>query len=269
MGFIESIKEPHAPEISIFVPFTRLWIVDEFLQKLSELELPREKCELVFFNDTNNRALQDTLRYYLEQVKDQYNGCTVFCSQSEAPTETDAMVRRERILQMKRKSVDLIADSKFVFCLEDDTLPVNNNVFTDLYETAQKSSTGFVSAVERGRWGFGIIGGWRMDDVHEPTMVNTIPFRESGIEEIDGGGWYCYITPTHLYKSIKYRFGAECFGPDVCYVQDVRRAGYKAYINWNHPCEHHIQNSKLLPSRGCMVVYWKRVRDEWMIVDQQ
>lgn len=269
MGYLESIKEPRSPEISIFIPFTRDWIAPAFLQRLSELDLPREKCELVFYNDTNNMFLQGTLYRYLQSVKDQYNGCTIFCSQNKPPTETDANARRALILAMKKKSVDLIADSKYVFCLEDDTLPVNTNVFSEMHDIAQKSSTGFVSAVERGRWGFGIIGGWQMDDVHEPTMVNTIPYRESGIEEIQGGGWYCYITPTHLYKSIKYRFGAECFGPDVCYVQDVCRAGYKAYIDWNQPCEHHILNSKLLPGRECMVVYWKRVRDEWMIVDQK
>ncbi len=268
MGFIESIKDPKHPEISIFVPFTRLWIVDDFLVRLSELDIPREKCELVFYNDTNNRVLEDTLRFYLENVMDDYDGCTLYCSQNEAPTESDAMVRRERIVQMKRKSVDLLADSKYVFCLEDDTLPMNKNVFTDLYNRIQLSSIGFVSAVERGRWGFSIIGGWRMDDVHQPTKVSTIPFKKSGVEEIDGGGWYCYITPTKLYKSIRYRWDGECFGPDVCYVQDLRKMGYKAYIDWNHPCAHFTQNMRLLPDAHCMVVCWKKIRGQWMIVQQ-
>ena len=267
MGYLETVKQPRDPKISIFVPFTRERLVDEFLEMFDGLELPHADCELVFYCDSNSSQLRTTLKQYVYDNSEKYNGAVIYHSGNNPPEEASAYTRRQRITAMKEHSKLFISDSsKYVFSLEDDTFPLDKNCFYTLCDTAKKSNVGYVSGVEPGRWGFKVIGGWRGDDINNLKRFGTIPYMppETGIEEIDGGGFYCYITRTDLYKSIKYSFSADCFGPDVSYVLDVRRLGYKAYIDWSVVCAHKTYNTALLPDSNCVVAEWfKNDRNHW------
>lgn len=264
---LDVLKEPNNPTYSLFIPFTREWMVEDFLNSLDGMKVPLSETEFVFYNDTDNRSLQWILTDYLNEKLPYINGAKVYMSGNRAPTEIDVNIRRERIVAMKNKSKDLIADSKFVFCLEDDTFVSDPDALSKLITQISSDETiGFVSGVERGRWGFGIIGAWKMDDYTNPSWVSTLPYKETGIEEVDGAGWYFYVTRTPLYKQADYRFEAECLGPDVCYVMDVRRQGYRCLVDWSIPCGHRHGSITLYPAHDCIVVEWAKTDNGWAIV---
>lgn len=252
------------PTFSLFIPFTRDWIIDAFLENLDTLLIPLSETELVFYNDTDDTNIQHRLRQYIENSN--FLSGKLYMSGNKAPTETNATIRRERIVAMKNKSRELISDSDYTIGLEDDTFPIDPSSIRKLIDHIDgQENVGFVSGVERGRWGFSIIGAWEMDNVDDPTHVSTLPYRNNGVRPVDGAGWFCYITPTNLYKNANYRFEADCLGPDVCYVMDLRRQKYECLIDWTIVCAHRTRTANLLPDEECAVASWKKIKGIWTI----
>ena len=108
-------------------------------------------------------------------------------------------------------------------------------------------------------------GAWNIDPLEEPERISTISHRELGTQEVDGLGWYCYITHTKLYKEANYHYEGTCLGPDVCYTLDLRRQGYKALLDWGVPCTHRARHGDLKPSKDVKVTHWIKERGEWVI----
>ena len=256
------IKQPNNPHITVFCAFTREWALEKWLRSFDALKIPRRFTELVFYVDTPGDIADILASYFRES---QFNGVVIEQTDNPAPIGTRAEPRRDRIVQQKEKSKKLISpSSKFVFCLADDTT-VPPDAFLRLYWILHaQSDVGYVSGVQVGRWGLPYIGAWKMDDIYAPKHVWTVPFSPYGIEYVDGGGFYCYLTTAHLYKSVKYRWEHECFGPDVCYVLDLRRRGWRALIDWSIHADHHVSPTKTLrPQPGCVSLKWNLKGGKW------
>lgn len=266
---LEVIRDLPEPTFTLFIPFTRQWILEDFFTNLDRLLMPLAETEAVFYNDTDDKDLQAELWTYLKRSK--FGGARVYMSGNRAPTETSAYVRRQRIVEMKNKSKELIKDGCYVIGIEDDTFPQDPDTIKKLINHIEnQENIGFVSGVERGRWGFAMIGAWEMDDINDPRKVSTLPYKKAGMQLVDGAGWYCYITTSQLYKSVEYRFEADCLGPDVCYVMDLRRRGYECYVDWSLVCGHRTRTRNLIPSEECDTFTWVKADDDtWRIIAKE
>lgn len=264
---LTTIKHRNHPKYTLFVPFTRRWALPRFLLNLTYLKLDWAHTEVVFFNDTMDAELQAQLQSWLEGFKPILNGAYLYQSDRPPLGEFDLVAdRRARIIDVKRRSVELIGDSQYVFCLEDDTI-APPDAFSRLLEGFQDKSVGLVSGIQVGRWKYRIIGGWLVEPLLDPTTVQTVPFAGTGLQAVDGTGWYCYLTRTELYKAMDYHADAECLGPDVCYGLDLRRAGHVVLLNWDVKCAHLLQDQTLYPDKDAVVARWEKRDDgSWISV---
>lgn len=261
----EVIKKPRNPFFSVVVPFSRPWATTQFLEMFDHITLPRKQTELVFYADCDSRLLIAKLREYLRRNQNDFNGVALYVSGNSTPAgvvdELNIDLRRRRIVTMRETSKQLISDSIYVFGLEDDT-SVPPGALMRLYAHS-RLGIGYVGGVQAGRHGIKIIGAWKFNNIANPTQVSSIPYKKpQGVEEVDGAGFYCYITPTGLYKAATYHFDAEYLGPDVCYVWDLRKKGYKALVDRAIVCEHKtIYNTTLVPDKKCVVATWAKQAD--------
>lgn len=265
---LQVIRRRNNPKYSLFVPFTRLWAVDRFLLNLTYLEMDWKRTEVIFYNDTRDYELQQRLEDWGNKFKPIVAGAYVYMSEQPALGEHDLIgTRRNRILKMKQQSTELIGNSQYVFCLEDDTI-CPPDAFTRLQKPFQDKNTGLVSGVQVGRWKYRIIGAWDITPLHNPTTVQTVPYGGTGLQAVSGTGWYCYLTQTELYKSADYRSEAECLGLDVCYGLDLARQGRGVYIDWNVPCAHITQSETLFPDSTTTMATWVKAENGWISVQK-
>src|SRR5207247_1432698 len=96
------------------------------------------------------------------------------------------------------------------------------------------------------------VGAWKADNVYDITNIKSclpLPLYQTGdnfqlkkspvIEEIDAGGFYCFMTKRDYYIKHEFRpYGRDVFGPDVEFGLSLRREGYKNYIDWSLSCKH-------------------------------
>jgi hypothetical protein len=261
---LKIVKYPNDPSYSLFVPFTRLWCAEPFLKSLETMILPRQSMEIIFLNDTNDDDLQLILSNWMNDHGQEFNGAKLYQSGKSYPGEfADVSYRRERICMMKEKSKELLSKTAFVFCLEDDTI-APPNAFSKLMENLTADDDIAVSSgVEVGRWTSPIIGAWMIEPLEHPNKITSIRYKKWGIREVDGCGWYCYVTYTSSYKAAHYRYEAESLGPDVVYAYDQRKAGYRVVIDWSIACTHLLENGKnIIPSEYTTVGIWYRESGE-------
>ena len=262
------IKAPNHPVFSVFIPFTRLWVVERFLLSLEAMELDKPNTELIFYNDTRDEALQKALEEWLQTFGQDFNGAGLYQSGKQLPNEFDVAYRRERICAMKENSKTLLSDSSYVFCLEDDTIAPPNSFKKLLKLISSDNNLAVVSGVEVGRWAIPTIGAGELDSLEDPQRYATVPYRASGVQNVDTCGWYCYMTPTALYKAAHYRQASEVLGPCETYTWDQRRAGYEALIDWELPCEHILEDgTSLIPNENNDTVIWNKTGSGWIMKD--
>jgi hypothetical protein len=262
---LKTIKKSENPLYTLFVPFTRLWFVDNFLFNLERMSLNWTYTEVVFYNDTNDKELQKKLVDWCVKLKPILGGAKVYMSNKKAPGEWDSVTtRRDRIVAMKEYSKELIGNSEMVLCLEDDTIAPANTL--DMLEHYMKGypDVGMASGVQVGRWAYRVIGAWDITPIDNPTHVCTVPFRGAGAQFVDGVGWYCYLTTTELYKAATYRYEAECLGPDVCFAWDLRKQGYKVIIDWDVKTAHVATDRTFYPDQFVKTEHWDLIDDSWI-----
>lgn len=266
----EVIKPSEDPTYTVFVPFTRLWLVDEWLKHFETLQLPKQSTELVFYNDTDIQELRDKLYLWLDLHADDFNGAVLYSSMNPLLPELGdgdlTRQRRDRIVAMKKDGCQYIGDSVYTFCLEDDTFAPPNAFVGLLNIVASDNEVALASGIEMGRWAIPIIGAWKVHPLEDPQVVSTVPYKEWGTQEVDGCGWYCLITYTSLYKRANYRYEAECLGPDVMYALDLRRNGYKVIADWTIVCEHRDTYGSFIPTLdNTKSAKWNKVNGTWIM----
>ncbi len=254
-------------ETSIFVPFTRPRIVDDFLAMFEKIDIDWATTEIIFYNDTDSEELRDKLAGFAKS----HEFCRLSLPMSHQPSldelgdQNHANRRRERVIAMRHKAQEFIGDTKYLFCLEDDTF-VPPQAFKRLRALLDADpQVGLASGVEAGRWAYKHIGAWHMEPVDEPQRVSSLPYQEEGITEAEGTGMYCYVTYTDLYKEATFRNEAEPLGPDVLYGLDLRRKGHKVLVDWSVACEHRSVNGSLMPKDATEVVAYCKRDGAWVL----
>lgn len=257
--------------ITIFMPITRIWRVAKIAEMLYKLDIGDNKCELLVCIDTT-----EITESYVEAAFQKWElpfKHKIIHTRKHPVGEVNMASRRNRIKEMLEFSKPHIGDTDFVFMVEDDS-DINPDAMLALlgnYEnlTKYKVKVGFVEGVQVGRHGYRMIGAWRVDDLHDPKVMQTIPFTtDKLLEKIDGGGLYCFITPTKLFKAHKWYWEHECFSVDVTYGIELRKQGYTNIIDWSVTAGHAQQDgSVLMPNENCTVVrYEKQPEGHWNLI---
>lgn len=261
---LDTFREPKSPQFSLILPVTRHDYLDTVLHSIGNMRLPVEQMEVLCMVDSDDKTLIGHVANELIGGFHKFNGVRVWFSGKKV-FENDTKIRRGRIIDVHNQAKKLVCDSQYVMGLEDDT-EAPSDAFERLFDLIlQDRAIGYVEGAQRGRWGVHMIGAWRVDDVKNPRKTWTLAYQPDGIEEIDGGGWYCYLTPTSLYKSTKAEELDDFFGPDVSYGLRLRQKGYRCFIDWNVRCNHKTAKGDLWPNKDVgSAVYRKHQRGYWL-----
>jgi hypothetical protein len=225
--------------VTIFIPISRPEHLDRLFHSLEVLDCDAEQTNLLTYVDGDQELFLKT-RNLTQQSKFVERLCVHRGVQRRTP-QFGLRERRKRIAAIKNESKTLIGECDYIFGIEDDTIVPSHALAQLLSDYASYPHAGFIEGVELGRWGIPYVGAWRADDVYEPTKIESL-MPGHDVEEIDAGGFYCYLTRRDLYISHEYKpFGYNDLGPDVDYGLYLRRNGYKNYIDWRVKCEHRMK----------------------------
>jgi len=172
-----------------------------------------------------------------------------------------------------------IGGSDYVFMVEDDTrAPVK--AFEKLWRTMEyEKNLAYISGIECGRGFTKHTGICRLiKDESGEIIGREIPkMKESGIVEIGGGGWYCWIGRSDMLNEYIEKGKMRCFdgkmlGPDVMMIHDMREMGMDCLCDLSVQCDHYDdKRSVWLPAstgKGYDIRYylddgkWKMLLDE-------
>lgn len=267
MRFSDLVKASNDPKVTFFIPTSRGWVFDRFREQLLAAQLPYSTTELVVLLDSDSEALRqqwlDLLR--LMRLEKPWNGIRLYTTGNK-PLPDDAWIhhRRDRIIDLHEQAKELIGKTEHIYSLEDDTF-VEPDTYSRLVGRLREG-VGLVTAVEAGRWDIKMVGVWEIEEEDgKPVTVRTkLPPAEPIVENIQGAGWYCFITPTALFKSIQRRSEGECWGPDVCYCYDITRQGFEALVDWSIHCGHLTDKGEMiLPDGHIRQLEWKNFDGKW------
>lgn len=249
------------PELSIVCFFSREYPIKKWLDCFSKLEVDRETTEVIFIVDYDVDEVYDPLFSWLMANQD-WNSVKLY---NTGHKQVLGMIadRRDRIVELQELSKTLIGDSKYVFGLEDDTLFEPNTLHTLLEDIKLLGDDcGFVQGVQVGRHRLKVVGAWLVDDLQDPKEIRTIDWIDNEeIQAIDGGGYYCFITPTLLYKNITRYWKHECFGPDMTYGLELRKLGYTCYIDKLLKTGHFTEQGILRADEYTVSAVWSKQED--------
>lgn len=231
--------------VTIFIPISRIEHAALLFASLEQLDCDRESTSLLTYVDGDN-ALFEHIRQLTESSKFANGQCVQRKAQPGQVKTYDVSGRRRRIAAIKNESKAFLPDCDYVFGVEDDTIVPPHALAQLLDDHAAYPHAGFIEGVELGRWGVPYVGAWHADDVYEPTRLTTITPGE-GLEEIDAGGFYCYLVRRSLYNEFDYRpFGNNDLGPDVAFGLHLRQQGFHNYVDWRVQCDHRRRDGSVI-----------------------
>lgn len=259
-------------KVSVFLPLSRPWRVDAMAKQIVNLYLASHKIvEVLVIID--NKAISP------QSVKDafvNYNcpyPVTTFSTGNPGASEYNMATRRARIVAVFELAKRLLSmESDFVFTIEDDT-EFGDRSLVDLIMAYNgvgwnyRHNVGIVSGIQVGRWGFKIVGAWKVDNYENPKVASSMPYKLNPTwQEVDAAGFYCFITPRKLFSMASFRY--DHFGPDFYYGLSLRHMGCRNYINWAVTTGHVISPSKILwPDEKCVVVKFEKSQKEWQMTE--
>lgn len=223
-------------EVTIFIPVSRNTYLDRLFHSLEVLECDRTKVSLLVLVDGDTKLFVET-RNYVEMSKFRERLCIPYKAKDKL-RQFDLLARRLRISDIHNESKKYIVDCKYVLGLEDDTICPPTTLKRLLQHYSMYPYAGFIGGVELGRWGIPYVGAWKVDDIYEPTKIESLPLGK-GLQEVDSSGFYCYLTTRDNYMLHKYEpFDNNGLGPDVNFGIALRREGLSNYVDWEIKCIH-------------------------------
>jgi len=246
-------------KVTIFLPISRDYI-DRVFARLELLECDSSYTNLLVMVDGNDQDLFLKARNLTEKSKFNERLCIQYKS-DRVPQNIPE--RRQRIADIKNKSREYIGDCDYIFGIEDDTLVPPDALKKLIQGINNHPNAGIIEGVELGRWQIPYVGGWKFDSVYTPTNIQSVMPGDS--EEIDAGGFYCYITSRNNYINHDYKPYSTILGPDVNYGISLRQKGLKNYIDWTVDCIHLDKNGNELSlvNKRPIQVEFNKMKEEW------
>ena len=221
------------PITTILATLTRYWTTAMFINNINQLKCDPGRTELVLIIDNSDERIAKLISDNLHR-KGYRNLIVEF--NDHIPDDKSVRVRRDRIAEVMNQAKGLIGDTEFVFGLEDDTTFPHRTMEKFLRFAGNTKDFGFITGIQVGRHGFPHVGAWKTDNYSDPKKIWSIP-RFRGITNIDAGGFFCFLTPTSLFKSVDHSW-KEPLGPDVNYGLIIKRRGFLCFADWDIECGH-------------------------------
>jgi len=255
------------PIITIICPFTRGWAIERWVANLESLNLDWSTVNLCAIIDCDEPKISYHLRKLDDKLK--FRSFQIAMNREHEVSEVRVNVRRHRIAEVMNQLKEMVkkTDGDIVVGFEDDTAFEGLEIENLYVPLVAKNDIGFVEGVQSGRWGVKMVGAWKVDDIREPTVAETL-FQGSGYEEIDGGGLYGYACLVDLFLKHEFKWEGEPYGPDVNFGLFIRRQGYRCLVDWDTVFLHNDHNVLIRPDNPTKIRYTK-VNDNWERSDHE
>ena len=223
-------------KITTILPVSRIKYLERVLESLLKQTHKIDNL-IVVFDGADGEFLQ--VRNYIMKQDIENKICVPTPYSRMAYTIAE---RRWHIVAIHNQIRELLGEADYVFSVEDDGILPENALERLLEVQNANPDLGMVTGVELGRWGTPYVGAWRVDDIHEPSLVTSMESKvnQALVEEIDGCGLYCALIRADRYKEHKFDT-INGLGPDVNLGLFLRQQGHKNYINWAIPITHLTQ----------------------------
>ena len=201
--------------MTIIVPVSRKRYLNRLFESLNNLQ---GEADLLVYCDGDVDLYQKARNLTRES---KFNERLCVFRRKGLTSDSNVVKRRQRIADIHNEIRGLIHDTEFVFLTEDDTL-LPPDTLIRLQEN-YKEDSGIVSGMQVGRWGFRALGGWTLDDLNNPTRIQSA----IGAQEVDGTGLYCCLTRKEYYLQNDFKPFLDILGPDVDFGVNLRKKGLR------------------------------------------
>lgn len=255
--------------ITVFCAFTRGWAVDRWIKCFRAQDYDFSKITLCVIIDIDEPFIRIKLEKMARDLG--LNRIWFKFNDENNPNDVRISVRRHRIAEIKNQSKELVRQSTapFVIGLEDDTVFPPTTFKRLVKKFIHNEEVAFLEGVQCGRWGVKMIGAWRFNDLKSLSRVETLMPGE-GIEYIDAGGFYGYITTrNHYLDHIYYWVEGQPWGPDVNFGIWLRLQGYQCAIDWALSFGHNDHNVILKPDSNISKIVYNKKDNIWIRSDYE
>lgn len=237
---------------SFVITISREYPLDDCLSAIDEADIFRKKLRLIVYIDSKDNSLINHCLRWVGKQRGKWKKImevTTYRNPVEIKKFEDCMKRWKRIEDNMRTIVKLTSGSEIVFMVEDDTI-IPRDAFKKLYTRIKKDKKiGCIQGVEmmRGAGENGPCGAWKLKVVDGKVHYKIgLSAKKEGIEQIDGGGYYCWAFRRKAIKQIEFRSSLNGWcGPDIWTWYDLQQKGWKTLIDWSVWCGHKDKNGKI------------------------
>ena len=216
--------------VTIVLPISRPDYLRRVFAALDMMPCNAQETNLLCYVDGDQRLL-DIARNFVVNSKFKEKVC-IFRGKG-LPSANHIRGRRQRIADIHNELKEIVGAVEFCLLMEDDTLIPLNGFEKLMRHYSSNPYAGFITGVQVGRWGYTVPGVWQSNNPYDIKRINSmLPNSEKPFEEIDAAGLYFCLTRTEFYKQINFQPFDSILGPDVTYGIELRKLGYKNYVDW-------------------------------------
>jgi len=269
------VKEEGQMKITLYIPISRENVVDDFFNMLDSMDLPRPEMELIVLVDTCDKKFIKKINDKLAWINRYAEfGRTFSMATGNKPLPKNAhnIERRMRIIENWNLAKKMFGDTKWFFGLEDDTICYrdtfwhlfNTFIFNDGNELRTPDSRIlYVEGVQAYRQ-VDAVGVWKVDK----DEAYTLSPKSSGVDPIEGGGFYCFLSYTNLIKKHKFECKNGLFSSDVNFVYWLSKKG-TCLVNWAIQCGHLLDDGTILYPDGRGQIGYIKKNGEWIRYERE
>lgn len=258
--------------VTIIIPVSRKEYLDQVFSALEMLDTSGIKTNILVGVDSSDPGLFLKTRNLVEESRFSERLCIKL--EDINGDVNNVFGRRERISsihnKLRKELRPLISKNDivhYIFGVEDDTLIPTDSLKKLMNIFATKQGVGFAEGVELGRWGSTYVGGWRADDIYNPSKITSLSDEDisGGVQEIDSGGFYCFLTKLETYLEHDFEpFDNNGLGPDANFGISLRRNGYSNFIDTSIQCAHLKNKEKIIyPKNKIQQIEMIKIGKSW------
>lgn len=243
-----TLREADGVQYTLSGMISRSWAVKRYLHMIKELELPKGIEALIVIDSKNTKIKHDVIAYFRKDTR--FSTVKLFFTNNEKlPEFASVHYRRQRIVDNWHIILTNMR-GEMLFATEDDSLP-QPDAYMKLLKVMKEENADFVQGNIIGRWNAKICPAWKIysrDD--EPILVWNEKEQESGLTEIQGCGWYCFVCKADTVRKYQmYVDDVTPLGPDLSFGYQLAKNGYKLLHCWDVKVEHFAEEFNLIIGR--------------------
>ena len=262
-----TMKYCENPDYTMSLMISRNWAVNKFFNNLLRVRIPKN-TEIIIVIDSNSSRIKRKVVKYFEK-DNRFCGIKIYVTGNRNLPEFGVVnFRRHRIIS-NWHIVLTEAKGKILLGAEDDSLP-EPNAYIKLLDTLKKQNVHYVQGNIIGRWNAKICPAWRIREKNgQAIAVWSSKEKSSGLEPIQGVGWYCFATYTDLMRKFPMQVDEKMpLGPDLRFGYVLSKAGYKILHQWDVKVEHFGRHFSLIPGKDrTEQKMWVRDKKYWKVLD--